>query len=212
MLSLFTFTTEPGPCGYLPNRMWSLSYDVVGELTPLEYQEKLKAGWRRFGYSLFRPACPSCRMCQSIRVPVATFRPDRSQRRAMAANETVQLVVGSPEATREKLKLYDRFHDYQHVAKGWSAGEQGRSTYGPRGVYIVSACMHDARHFGREWKPGRFLDRQCVDVPADRHHWPFGVAATSARNDSRARHAPDVIESKRSQCRFETFGRALFLP
>lgn len=119
MLSLFTFSTEPGPCEYLPDRECSLSYDVVGELTPLEYQEKLKAGWRRFGYSLFRPACPSCRMCQSIRVPVATFRPDRSQRRAMAANQTVQLVVGRPEATREKLNLYDRFHEYQHSAKGW---------------------------------------------------------------------------------------------
>ena len=119
MLSLFTFTTEPGPCGYLPDRDWSLNYEVVGELTPLEYQERLKEGWRRFGYSLFRPACPSCRMCLSIRVPVATFRPDRSQRRALAANCDVDVVVGRPEATREKLNLYDRFHEYQHATRGW---------------------------------------------------------------------------------------------
>ncbi len=34
MESLFTFTTEPGPCEYLPDREWSLQYEVVGELTP----------------------------------------------------------------------------------------------------------------------------------------------------------------------------------
>ena len=38
----------------------------------------------------------------------------------MAANDAVQLVVGRPEATREKLNLYDRFHEYQHAAKGWT--------------------------------------------------------------------------------------------
>ena len=120
-MSLFTFTTDPGPCGYLPDREWSLKYDVVGELSPAEYMERMKAGWRRFGYSLFRPACAECRMCLSLRVPVATFRPDRSQRRAFAANAgEVGLVIGEPSATRENLDLYDRFHLFQHVNKGWS--------------------------------------------------------------------------------------------
>jgi len=120
MVSLFTFTTEPGPCGYLPDRDWSLRYEVVGELTPAEYAGRLKAGWRRFGYSLFRPVCPACRMCQSLRVPVTMFRPDRSQRRALATNDAdVTLVVGSPSATREKLDLYDRYHEYQRDSKGW---------------------------------------------------------------------------------------------
>jgi len=120
MQSLFTFTTDPGPCGYLHDRDWSLQYEVVGELTPAEYQLRLKAGWRRFGYSLFRPACAGCRACQSIRVPVATFRPSRSQRRAVGANDgTIEIAIGTPHATREKLELYDRFHDFQHGHKGW---------------------------------------------------------------------------------------------
>jgi leucyl-tRNA---protein transferase len=120
MQSLFTFITDPGPCGYLPDQEWSLQYEVVGELTPAEYQVRLKAGWRRFGFSLFRPACRGCRKCQSIRVPVATFHPDRSQRRAFAANDgQVELVIGAPKATRDKLDLYDRFHEFQHANKGW---------------------------------------------------------------------------------------------
>jgi len=120
MESLFTFTADPGPCEYLPDRDWSLHYEVFGQLTAAEYGERLKAGWRRFGFSLFRPACPGCTMCRSLRVPVATFRPDRSQRRAAAANSgDVQLVVGAPSVSRAKLDLYDRFHRFQHDTKGW---------------------------------------------------------------------------------------------
>jgi arginine-tRNA-protein transferase len=120
MISLFTFTTEPGPCEYLSDREWSLRYEVVGELTPAEYMARMKVGWRRFGYSLFRPVCPACKMCQSLRVPVATFRPDRSQRRALAANDgAVTLAIGPPSADPEKLDLYDRYHHYQRDSKGW---------------------------------------------------------------------------------------------
>lgn len=127
MQSLFSFTTDPGPCGYLPERVWSLRYEVVGELTPAEYMARMKAGWRRFGYSLFRPACPVCRKCLSLRVPVGRFKPDRSQRRALSANDaTVELAIGEPNATRAKLDLYDRYHRYQHANKGWS--DQGPTT------------------------------------------------------------------------------------
>jgi arginine-tRNA-protein transferase len=120
MESLFTFTSPPGPCGYLPDREWQLRYEVVGQLAPEEYADRLKHGWRRFGYSLFRPACPACTMCRSLRVPVATFRPDRSQKRAWAANaDDLTVTLGPPDVSRERLDLYDRFHRYQADAKGW---------------------------------------------------------------------------------------------
>ena len=97
-----------------------MRYEIVGQLTSTEYQERLETGWRRFGHSLFRPECEACRACQSIRVPVASFKPDRSQKRAWAANESeVRLEIGTPAVTREKLKLYDRFHAFQAENKGW---------------------------------------------------------------------------------------------
>jgi arginine-tRNA-protein transferase len=131
MLSLFTFNTVPNPCGYLPNEEWSLFYEVVGQMTPDEYQARLNRGWRRFGYSLFRPDCPKCKKCRSLRVPVATFKPDRSQRRAWAANEnSVVLEIGQPSVTDEKIQLYDRFHAFQHFNKGWPEhGEENPSAY-----------------------------------------------------------------------------------
>jgi leucyl-tRNA---protein transferase len=119
MTSLFTFLTPAGPCGYLPDREWQLRYDVAGELTPVEYQGRMQGGWRRFGFALFRPECPACTACRSLRVDVAAFRPDRSQKRAVAANADVRIEVGEPAVTDEKLKLYDRFHRFQAGHKGW---------------------------------------------------------------------------------------------
>jgi arginine-tRNA-protein transferase len=92
---------------------------VVGQLTPEEYTERLRAGWRRFGYSLFRPECESCRACRSLRVDVANFRPSESQKRARKANRDVRLVVGAPATSDEKLRLYDRYHQFQTAFKGW---------------------------------------------------------------------------------------------
>jgi arginine-tRNA-protein transferase len=69
---------------------------------------------------MFHPQCPSCRACQSLRVDVAKFKPNRSQRRAWKMNDgVVQVRVGPPSVTRAKLELYDRFHAFQTDARDW---------------------------------------------------------------------------------------------
>ena len=99
-----TFATPPGKCGYLPDRTWSLRYDIVGKMTSTEYGERLQAGWRRFGHSLFRPQCPTCTACQSLRVDVPRFEPSRTQARVRKKNAgAIQLTVASPSVTPEKL-------------------------------------------------------------------------------------------------------------
>ena len=119
MISLFTFTTPEHECSYLPEQTASLRYEVVGSATAAEYQARLEAGWRRFGRSMFRHACPACSRCWSLRVPIGSFAPDRSQRRAWKANADVRLEIGDPEVTEEKLELFDRFHEYQSLVKDW---------------------------------------------------------------------------------------------
>src|SRR5262249_16313510 len=75
---------------------------------------------RRFGDTLFRPRCPACSACRSLRVLVERFRPDRGQRRVRKANEgVVEVRVGEPSVSREKLALYDRYHAFQTADKGW---------------------------------------------------------------------------------------------
>lgn len=120
MQSLYRFTTVPNTCGYLPDRQWSMEYEVVVTMTAAEYLQRMLDGWRRFGHMLFHPVCEACRACRSLRVRAAEFRPDRSQRRCRAANEAaVELVIGTPAVTAEKLALYDRYHAFQTDFKGW---------------------------------------------------------------------------------------------
>jgi arginine-tRNA-protein transferase len=120
MESLIRFTAPPSPCGYLPDRNWALEYEHVASASRAEYMRRLREGWRRFGHTLFRPHCPACTACRSLRVVVERFRPDRSQRRARKANENaVELRVGRPRVTRGRLELYDRYHAFQSELKGW---------------------------------------------------------------------------------------------
>jgi leucyl-tRNA---protein transferase len=120
MISLYHYETPPGPCGYLPGETWRFEHEFVAALSSVEYQERLRQGWRRFGHLLFRPSCPSCTACRSLRVDVGSFRPNRSQRRNRKLNEgIVRCAVGKPAITRQKLDLYDRFHAYQTATKGW---------------------------------------------------------------------------------------------
>jgi len=109
----------PSTCGYLPDRRWSLEYEMVTAISAAEYQQRVIQGWRRFGGMMFRPQCPACQACQSLRVDVANFRPSRSQRRARNANCDLHARMGLPTVSRAKLQLYDRFHAFQSDSKGW---------------------------------------------------------------------------------------------
>lgn len=117
---LYQFVAPLSPCSYLPGRRWSLEYQRVLSISADEYMEYLRQGWRRFGTMLFKPRCPGCTACQSLRVPTETFRPNRSQRRAWKANEgEIVLRIRAPNVTAAKLNLYDRFHQLQALKKGW---------------------------------------------------------------------------------------------
>jgi arginine-tRNA-protein transferase len=99
-----------------------MRYEIAADVTPAVYMTRLAAGWRRFGPVMFRPECPSCRSCQSLRVPVPTFRPSASQRRVWRKNvDVVDVRVGTPSTSREKLNLLHRFHRHGHERKGWPA-------------------------------------------------------------------------------------------
>jgi len=130
---MVTFVAAPSPCEYLPDQVWQLRYDVNERLTLVEYADRLQRGWRRFGAATFRPECPACRQCQSLRVPVDAFRPSRSQDRTWKSNQrdaTLALAIGPPTASDAHRSLYDKFHRHQSREKGWPRPEaDGADTF-----------------------------------------------------------------------------------
>ena len=160
MLPLYQLTTPPAPCGYRPDEVWTLQYLFVAQASAGEYQDYLTRGWRRFGRAFFHPVCKACQKCLSLRVPVATFRPDRSQRRARKANADVELVIGEPEVTEEKLRLYDRFHEHQADEKGWPV-------HGPKDPQDYAESFVENPFPAEEWcyySAGRLIGVGYVDV------------------------------------------------
>jgi leucyl-tRNA---protein transferase len=120
MHRVLSFLSPPSACEYLPDQRWQLRYVVDPGLRAAEYMERLRGGWRRFGDAMFRPACPACRRCRSLRVPVATFTPSATQRRVWRKNrEQLALRIGQPASSAEKRALLAKFHRFGHEEKGW---------------------------------------------------------------------------------------------
>jgi arginine-tRNA-protein transferase len=126
MVTIVRWAQPPSPCPYLPDHNCLLEYVLVGALGPGEYMAYLLAGWRRFGHTIFRQTCLGPGSCRSLRVDVARFRPNRTQRRTRAVNERViQLRIGTPAIAPEKVNLFERFHADRSETRGWSPYEPG---------------------------------------------------------------------------------------
>lgn len=97
-----------GDCVYLPNRRWALRM-IPAPRDDEAYRDLLDTHHRRSGWVVYRPVCKGCHECQPMRVPVASFAPTRSQRRALNRNTDVQIEIGLPEPTDEKLDLHNRY-------------------------------------------------------------------------------------------------------
>lgn len=119
-LGLEVSTTQPHPCPYLAGRVAVSRGFACGDVPGWVYQELMDAGFRRSGRVFYQMACPGCRACVPIRVPVNTFRPSKSQRRVLRRNRDLGISLGRPRLTAEKADLYARYlaarHDRQMAA------------------------------------------------------------------------------------------------
>lgn len=105
---------DPHPCSYLPGRTAQSVYAFPQRLAGVSYEQLMNDGFRRSGRLVYRPTCQGCRECVPIRVPVAEFRPSRSQRKAWNRNQDVELELGEPECTDEKWEVYVAYLRQQH--------------------------------------------------------------------------------------------------
>lgn len=113
------FHTLEHPCGYFGERLArNLVIDPLAKGLPQIYGNALERGFRRSGGHVYRPHCRACSACVAARVPVADFRPDRSQRRCLARNAGVAATLAEPGRTAERFALYRRYLEARHPGGG----------------------------------------------------------------------------------------------
>jgi arginine-tRNA-protein transferase len=102
------------PCPYLPGLTARIEAFQPADLDPETFAALMDRGFRRSGQLIYRPVCDGCQACQALRVPVADFRPSRSQRRLRQRNVDLQVSIGLPRLARRKWTLYCDYLDSQH--------------------------------------------------------------------------------------------------
>lgn len=109
------YQTPPHDCGYLPGLIASNVFvDPDAAMGPATYGSLLSQGFRRSGAHIYRPWCDNCHACVPARIPVAAFRPDRSQRRALLASRDLEIRALPARFDPEHYALYQAYTRQRH--------------------------------------------------------------------------------------------------
>jgi arginine-tRNA-protein transferase len=112
-LNFFASTAEP--CSYLDNRNAVSAFaNPHIDMDMQTYNELIQHGFRRSGGYVYRPHCPSCQECVSVRVPLKKQKFTRNETRTYRRNSDLKVSFLSGKFRDEHFDLYKRYIMSRH--------------------------------------------------------------------------------------------------
>lgn len=119
------YATPPHDCNYLPDReAITLFADPLFPKNTRIYAALADCGFRRSGEHLYVPHCPACSDCVPVRIPVAEFKPSRSQLRTRKRNARLRIERLPATFKPEHFALYQRYLESRHPGGGMNNPSQ----------------------------------------------------------------------------------------
>ncbi len=123
------YATAAYPCSYLEGHIARSQVAVTSDaIADLQYSKLIQHGFRRSGLFIYRPYCDHCQACTSIRLPVADFKPNKSQKRAWARHGVLKPTVIEPGFLDEHYALYLRYQKARHLGGGMDQDDAAQYT------------------------------------------------------------------------------------
>jgi arginine-tRNA-protein transferase len=84
--------------------------------------------------------------CVSLRVPVETFRPTKSQRRAWRKCGHLKVAVGPPQVDEERVALFHDWHAMREETRGWKPSAMSLRDYAVT-FCTPNACAREMAYY-----------------------------------------------------------------
>jgi arginyl-tRNA--protein-N-Asp/Glu arginylyltransferase len=108
--NLKVYATYPHDCSYIAGRQATTVFiDPEARVTQALYSRLSEHGFRRSGAHIYKPHCKQCSACIPCRVPLASFTPNRTQRKLLNRNRDLEL---QPLGNIDNDASYRLYHDY----------------------------------------------------------------------------------------------------
>jgi arginine-tRNA-protein transferase len=125
------------PCPYLPGRSARMPIRLpLSQVTPEECDMRLARGERRSGRFVYQTQCESCQACEPIRVRVADFLMNRSQRRIWKRGlQSIQVEYGPAVIDQQRIDLFNKHRNLRGLARNSEIDQEGYESF------LVESCF-----------------------------------------------------------------------